>query len=776
MSTDLTKPSATRALLWGVVLLVAAGVMAFLPLFGLLGYESSFVLALLGALASAHLGARTMHVARSSLAPSQRALADARPLAFLLERWLRETARRALLLLMPVALLTLNALRVRNCNLAGGFVWIAVMALPSLAAGTAAGMVAGLVARRSGRASLLAVAAVLVSVLWSLWRFYAAPPIFAFDPFGGFFPGSLYDEEVAVTRTLLIARALHLVFALGWLAAASRFLDGTGLRLRLAAARGRHTLGAGLLVLLALAGLVSEPSLGVAPDARSIASALGGRTETEHLILLYAPGGPWGKDIALYAADGEYRYAQLASGFGVHPEGPNRKVTCFLFDSAAEKKRFTGASHTQIAKPWRREIYLQFAGWPHPVIQHELAHVFAGEFGDRVFHIAWGALPNPGLVEGAAVAAERRAQPLTLDEEVKVMRRMGVAPSLAQVMSLSFLGLPAARAYPTAGSFCQFLVQRYGAAKFRALYASGGDFMAAYGVDLATLEREWSARVDAAVVAEDAGKRAAEPLRVPAVIHKRCAHELALREERAREREAAGDSEGAIAIIRSICADEPDDPGRIAELMDHYVAAKRDSDAARTAREVLAHAKADPSVKARALNLLGDQALRLDDPAAAGFYRDALALPLGEAAARQLRARLLATTDAPYAKALGRYLVGDGGARDGGLDLLRAEEVEAAAPASGIGGYLLGRQLAGHDRHTEAVSALERSLRLGLPDASFVVEARRLAALSALRTGDRDAARRQLTALIADEGTPPATRAESRDLFERCDWLAAHRQ
>ena len=114
MSTDLTKPSATRALLWGVVLLVAAGVMAFLPLFGLLGYESSFVLALLGALASAHLGARTMHVARSSLAPSQRALADARPLAFLLERWLRETARRALLLLMPVALLTLNALRVRN--------------------------------------------------------------------------------------------------------------------------------------------------------------------------------------------------------------------------------------------------------------------------------------------------------------------------------------------------------------------------------------------------------------------------------------------------------------------------------------------------------------------------------------------------------------------------------------------------------------------------------------------------------------------------------------
>ena len=51
------------------------------------------------------------------------------------------------------------------------------------------------------------------------------------------------------------------------------------------------------------------------------------------------------------------------------------------------------------------------APYPHPVIGHELAHVLAGSFGEGPFRVAGaagGLVPNPGLIEGVAVAQPRQ--------------------------------------------------------------------------------------------------------------------------------------------------------------------------------------------------------------------------------------------------------------------------------------------------------------------------------------------------------------------------------
>jgi len=63
-------------------------------------------------------------------------------------------------------------------------------------------------------------------------------------------------------------------------------------------------------------------------------------------------------------------------------------VRAFFFRDAAEKKRLMGAGDTYIAKPWRKEVYLQMGAYPHPVLGHELAHVVAGSFGRGPFRIA----------------------------------------------------------------------------------------------------------------------------------------------------------------------------------------------------------------------------------------------------------------------------------------------------------------------------------------------------------------------------------------------------
>ncbi len=757
-----------RAAIWTAILAVAAAAMAASPLVGLLGFESSFLIGVLQSLASAHLGAEAVWHARRAASPADGDLDEARPGRAVGRLFARAFAGRVAAALVPLAILSANALRVKDCDLPMGLAWFAIFVIVNAATGTAAGLFAGFCTHRRISGTILAISIVVISIIWGVWRIYAAPPVFGYDPFVGWFPGTLYDEALAIEWPLLAARAIHLLGAAWALALAAALLDGRALRLRLRVGSPR-ALATAIALFAAWAGARAAAAPWIDPDAATIARALGGRRDTAHLTLLYSPSGPWAKDIDLYARDGEFRWAQLARTFGVAPGG---KVTAYLFDSAESKRRWMGAAHTQVAKPWRREIYLQYDPWPHPVIKHELAHVFAGAFGDGLFHVSRrGFRINVGLIEGAAVAADARPERVGLDQQVKIMRLDGNQPPLDAVFSLAFLEYPPARAYTVAGSFCRFLLETRGAEKFRALYHGGGDFRAAYGEDLAELAAEWGRRIDAAPLTDEERGIAADRLRRPSIFHKVCAHDLARRQEEARAALGRGDADAAIRLLESIIADEPDEPAHLADLMDTLVEARRGDRALEVARRLLAHPKASDAQKARALSLVGDDQLRRRDPAAAATFAAVLALPLDEGTARVARAKRIAATDGQLGPALARYLVGDApGPREAALDLLRAEEVVKAAPASGLGHYLLGRQLAGHDRCGEARAPLARARALGLPEGGFDVEATRLAAVCAYREGDRAAARALFGELAASK--VPSLRAEAEDWIARCDFVS----
>jgi hypothetical protein len=766
-----------RTALWGALLAALAVAMAATPLTALLAFESSFLLGIAAALAGAHLGAERVFVARRGLAPSEADRADAHPARAVLGLHARATARVLALLVLPLGILSLNALRVKNCDLATGLAWYALLPGLTAATGAAAGVCAGLATRRRIGGTLAALAILLLSVGWGVWRFYAAPPVFGFDPFVGYFPGSLYDEEIPITSALLGARSLHLTGALAALLIAAGLLDGRRLRLTLRA-RALAPLAAGLALaaLWVAARAWAQPEL--APDARSLARVLDGARETDHLTLRYASGGPWARDIALHARDFEFRWTELRQTLGTAPDG---KITCWLFDSAEQKRRYLGASHTQIAKPWRREIYLQHADWPHPVVKHELAHVLAGAFGDPIFHVARrGFHFSVGLIEGAAVAADDPPQRVSLDQQVKIMRAEGLLPPLERIFGPGFFAYSGPQAYTAAGSFCRFLIETRGAERFRALYRSAGDFASVYGEPLQALERAWLQRVDATPLSAEEHGQARERLRRPSVWKKVCAHELAERLAEAQAALAAGDVPRALALHASIVRDDPGEPEHLAEWMDALSSARREPEALESAHRLLDHPAASDGQKARALTLLGDAELRGGDPHAGETIARALALPLDEATARQLRARAIAARElakpsgaTPFGRALVRYLVGDApGPRDAALDVYRAAEVVQAAPDAGLGHYLLGRQLAAHDRAAEALPELERALARGLPDPGFTVEARRLAASAALRSGD-PARSRALWEEQARE-TDPLARAEAKDWIARCDFDAGY--
>ena len=265
--------------------------------------------------------------------------------------------------------------------------------------------------------------------------------------------------------------------------------------------------------------------------------------------------------------DLEFRYEQLHQRLGAEPRGP---ITVWEFPSAESKKSLVGAGNTLFARPWTREIFVQGDRFPSLRLRHEMAHVFAGAFGDPLFGVslAWrwhGPLPLPtlasGLVEGIAEAADAGADDdeSTIHQEAAAMIAAGRAPPLESVVGAGFSAQSGARAYTIAGSFCRFLLETRGAAAMQRLYRSAGDFVAAYGVPLPTLEAQWRDFLGRQPLDAQDRARASEQFRRPAIFKKVCARELAARLSQARA-VMATEPERAMALLEETCADDPHEP------------------------------------------------------------------------------------------------------------------------------------------------------------------------------------------------------------------------
>src|SRR4051794_40184289 len=96
----------TRAVVWALLAALLAVILDFLPLFNLLGYDFSFALGLLAAVASVDIGCGVVAAARR-----QGSGADVTRLA------LKGIGLSCVTLVLPLALSLLNAVRVKNCNI-----------------------------------------------------------------------------------------------------------------------------------------------------------------------------------------------------------------------------------------------------------------------------------------------------------------------------------------------------------------------------------------------------------------------------------------------------------------------------------------------------------------------------------------------------------------------------------------------------------------------------------------------------------------------------------
>jgi tetratricopeptide (TPR) repeat protein len=723
-------------------------VLTMFPLIGTLGYEHAFVLGPLAALGGIAVGVDTVRAARTKGGATVRELIAA------------GFAEIAVLCAIAIAVPIVGQLWRPSCDPYGGIVFFLIGPAICACIGVVAGFWGGVLGTTRSRQLALGMVPMLVSTAIGLWRLYAEPVVFAYDPFFGYFSGSIYDEAVAVGPMYLAFRAYNAL----WVGAALLALHAWAtpeLRTRSPRLR-RHRLFEELapwfLMLPALGIGLRASKLGFTADFVSVTDALSGTMTTEHFVLHYMPRSADAREIAAIAREHEFAWAELKAQ--MNGREPDDKVHSFLFATPEQKRRLMGAGTAQIAAPWRQQIYLDHRPFPHPVLHHELAHVFGKTIGDPVLGISRSGLRiNIGLIEGFATAmAPRESDRLDLHDQAAVLERLGKRPPMALIMGPGFFTRSSSVAYTAAGSFCLWLVETRGFEPMATLYRNAGDFDAAYGESLADLEVQWleflAARegpTDADVAAET------QRFKRTSVFERPCAHRAADVRTQIERANIKGELEDAIIGWRELCAIEPETPEHTLGLGHALAVAGRYDEAG----QVFADAATAPELATTQLAAIaerqGDVALLLGDLAAArAAYERALAQPQSEARRRVLQLRREAAEDPELARLVLAYL--------SPFDATGNEEVRAVRAAHAaaeiarrpgyrsLGDYLLARQLLNVQEHAAAVPLLERSLapqgdERALPSLEYL-RAAHLALVSALLQGDRFAdAQRVLTAL-----------------------------
>ena len=740
------------------------GLLGFVPQFGGPGYEA----ALAAGVVLPATAAISVALEIVGLAAQGRLV---RPLAAV------ERGVHVGIVLSAVGLLVtlLHGLRVGFCDPGEG---LALFALgPSFGAvlGGVSGAIAGLVTERVAAGSraravlaiALAVAGPLLGILASLGRFYTSPMVFAYDPYFGYFSGPLYDTVIGSLWPLLTYR-IGSSATLGAALVLAFFVErGTGGRWMLKL-KGRLDLLLGGLFAAAVSVAVtlSGPALGHFNTSSSIVRQLGrelsyGRCDVVHSSSITP------LDAVRLARDCDAHLRQLRRFF--EAAGPER-VRVFLFANDQEKGRMMGASRTYIAKPWRREVYLQGATYPHPVLGHELAHVVAGSFARGPFDVAGplgGWIPDPGRIEGVAVAAAPDDNDeLTLEQWAAAQQRLGLLPSFEQLFKMSFFGQPASRAYTAAGSFVRFLRERYGAEALRRWYA-GEEIEVITGRSSAQFDAEYRASLERVVLAENVLNSARARFDRPSFFERRCPRVIDRLSAEAVARLGAGDIQGARDTYRDILELDRRDAGAQIGLA-ACAARGGELGAAERAYERLTREEDSP-VWARllALEARGDLLLRR------GEIDEARAL-YTELASKIADADRLRTLDVKRQadRGLGReaivlLLIGDelGASWDAAAPKLG--EWSALDAHSGLSDYLIGRNLVLRGRPLLGAEYLDRALNRGFTLESVADEALRLRLIAACALADPVAARPVRDRLLARISSQARREALSR-FSERC--------
>ncbi len=757
-----------RHFLIGLVLSAVLGaVLCMVPLFNLVGYESSMVVGVFVHIAAAvgtvlALRGEPSDLLRDANAPSWR------PIVFF---WM--LAARHLLWVMPaLVLLSLNAFRVPNCDWGQGLAFFVLGPGFAVVMGQAVGWLASRVTIRRRLVWLVVAALILGNGLAMGVHILLEPPINGHQWAIGYLNGSIYDEAISIPPGLLwyrvanVALAMCVVFGVEWW------------RVRAHRARdAARQLGVMTLLWsvtwLGMTGV--EQEFGIRVDRETIADTLGGRVETEHFIIYYPNTSTYREQLDLMIEDHEFRYDEMQRYFGTDPVALHgEKVRSYIYPSTEVKGELMGARRTLIAKIWLREIHIMWRGYGTHLLAHELAHVFTEPFGSGPLTLSMqnGVGVNMGLVEGIATAADAPPLELTLHESSAAMRKLELAPDIRNLVGATgFWTQASGRAYTLMGSFVQFLVDRYGMEPFKKVYRDG-DFEAAYGKSANELVGEWEVVVDAIELDEIQLDITRYRYERPSIFGKVCARTIAELKRQASEHASSGDIAAAQAIYDVIVGHDPHNVSHRISRAKLLFQAEENAAALEVLDAMIAEREAAlvPAQLAQINELRGDLLWRQGEhQAAARMYASCLDVGVLDDARRLLLAKRDTLDDerSNYHEMMRRYLLEDLGDP---VALYYPTLWRARSPSDPLAAYMIGRRLWSARRWEFAREHLEFAAS-ELPEGLLRAEATSMLGQAYMHLGELQKAEQTFAKLAFVEWSRLQT--ESDEWLRRTRWKRA---
>ncbi|GAB5535696.1 MAG: hypothetical protein Rubg2KO_19450 [Rubricoccaceae bacterium] len=485
---------------WGPALAYAlvCGLLWPIPVFGLLHAESSAVIA-----------AAAFFVTGLAAIPAFRQL---EPLRAVLSRHL-------VLLVVPLALLTVSMLWRPNCAYGVGLGIFGLLVPPSAILGVA--LAYALTSGSLGwpRATLVAIGlAVAVGGVVADLGFH--PQLFTYNHVFGGVLGPIYDEELALRPGLFAFRGQTLLWAIGLV------LVGRARRVTGHERRSQIRMAVGVCGFIGVTYLFAVP-LGIQQSHRSLAAALGARSDVGRFEIYYDADTLEPEALRRIEDELLYRYHQIEESLSIEPSQP---IRVYLYPDAETKGRLIGSRETSVVPVWLSvpQVHM-LVDQVSRSAGHELVHVFAREFGMPGLR----ASPAVGLVEGLAVALEPPDGFPTPTDLVLAAQQANVAAqgleqdpaemARATMDPIGFWTTRAGVAYTTSGAFVRWLLDEHGPEPFRAAYRSG-NVERAYGQSLSDLSESWAASLQGKAPSRQAIELAEDLLTRRSLFERACPH------------------------------------------------------------------------------------------------------------------------------------------------------------------------------------------------------------------------------------------------------------
>ena len=380
--------------------------------------------------------------------------------------------------------LILLATHLCPCNSAEFTVWLLVQAIPSytlaLAFYYAFSWAISRHRARPTRLFALLFTVYTLALVVTATELYLYPQKRALSLIFGYLHGPLYDSWLPIDKGVILARLMAPLAAVLVISAIS---------LRRRWYQIVSLISCTLLFGLMWCHLGDQPSVGCGKQL--LDQELSDNLRAPDFVLHYRGT----KGASTVPADINRLFFEIQFHLGeLRPLFPSmqRPVEIYIYPDITTRKLLFGASETDVTDVRTPSVHLvrDNAG-SYPTLRHELVHALGSS---AAFH-GLGFHPNMAFTEGLAMALAPQEHPVSLHNGAAAILRKGRITNLEELLGPGFYKVSIERSYTLAGSFIQFLQEKYGFDKVLEIYA-GGSFESVMGRERAEVIRQWRETIE----------------------------------------------------------------------------------------------------------------------------------------------------------------------------------------------------------------------------------------------------------------------------------------